>query len=367
MSTISSVGSYRLGAEELSRYAMLREQAVHFAFGAGQRTLPEYFARLDARARAAWAEDLGFHLDFLLPVLEEGDLAPFAAYLVWLAEVLDSRGVPPGSIGKSLDDLAEFFNERMGPAAAPIIAALTDGKAALAANGQARQDYDRLCPTPWPESDAFREAAIKGRHRDAGAALAAAMARSGKNLAEATIHVVQPAMYAVGSLWQQNRVSVAQEHLATALCVTVLAQQMAHASILPANGLRALFACAAGNQHAVGLRMVANAFELDGWDSYFLGESLPTAAIVAQVREIKPHLLGLSASLPQHLRGLRETIAALRAALGKDCPKIMIGGIVFNQFPFLSRPCHADLLATDACSAVADARRLIRGANEDAS
>lgn len=358
--------NYRLSAEALSQFSSLREQAVHFAMATGARAQADYYARLDQRARAAWAEDIGFHLDFILPVLEEGDLAPFASYLVWLSEVLDSRGVPQGSIARSLDDLAEFFMERMGAAAAPIIAALLAGKAAIEGNGKARQDYDRLCPAPWPESEAFREAAIKGRHREAGALLAASLTRAGMSPAEAAIHVVQPAMYDVGRLWQQNRVSVAQEHLATAVSITVLAQQMASAPVPSVNGLRALFACAAGNQHAMGLRMVANAFELDGWDSFFLGENVPASSIIAQVREIRPHLLGLSASLPQHLRTLRETIAALRSALGGDCPKILIGGILFNQFPLLAGPCHADLLGTDACSTVAEARPLFEGLKKSA-
>jgi MerR family transcriptional regulator, light-induced transcriptional regulator len=353
--------SYRLSEEGLSQFSRLRQQAVHFAMEAGARAQAEYYARLDQRARAAWAEDLGFHLDFLLPVLEEGDLAPFASYLVWLADVLDSRGVPPGSIERSLDDFAEFFNQRMGDAAAPINAALQAGKAVIKGSGKTGQHYDRLCPAPWQESEAFREAAIKGRHREASALLAAAIRRTGMTTAEAAIHVVQPAMYEVGRLWQKNRVSVAQEHLATALSVTVLAQQMATAVVPPANGLRALFACAAGNQHAMGLRMVANAFELDGWDTYFLGENVPAASLLAQAREIKPHLLGLSASLPQHLRPLRDTITTLRTALGDDCPKILIGGIVFNQFPLLARHCQADLLGADACATVAEARRMFEG------
>jgi MerR family transcriptional regulator, light-induced transcriptional regulator len=360
MATLPPDGPYRLSQEALSRFTLLREEAVLAGFVAGQRSMPDYYGRLDARGRAACIEDLGFHLDFLLPTLEEGDLTPFSDYLIWLAEVLDSRAVPLTSLFASLGHLAEFFDNRMGDTAAPVVAALIAGKLVIEDGEKRRQYYDRLCPAPWPESEAFREAAIKGRHREAGAVLGASMTRTGKTAAEAAIHVVQPAMYQVGRLWQQNQVSVAQEHLATALCITVLAQQLGAASVPSANGLRALFACAAGNQHAMGLRMVANAFELDGWDTYFLGENVPATSIITQVREIKPHLIGLSASLPQHLRALRDTIAALRTALGSDCPKILIGGIVFNQFPLLARQCHADLLGTDACSSVAEARRLFK-------
>lgn len=366
MTPASPAADYRLAPEALARYHELRDEAIRAAMAAGEKAMPDYYRRLDARGRAACAEDIGFHLDFLLPTLEEGDLSPFSAYLSWLAEVLASRGVPLTSLDASLGHLADFFAASMGTAGDPVVAAL---RAASAQDAATHAKTEENCPAPWPESDAYREAALRGNHREANAALTDSLNRTGTTPARTAIHVIQPALYEIGRLWQQNKVSVAREHLATAVSVTVLAQQMATAAIPPGNGLRALFACPSGNQHALGLRMVANAFELDGWDSYYLGENVPVTSLISQVRELRPHLLGLSATLPQHLRSLRESIAALRAAMGNDCPKILIGGLVFNRFPLLARACHADLLATDAENAVSQARQLfpgtLRGRSDD--
>jgi methanogenic corrinoid protein MtbC1 len=101
--------------------------------------------------------------------------------------------------------------------------------------------------------------------------------------------------------------------------------------------------------------MVADAFEFDGWTVYYLGANTPLASLIAQVREVRPQLIGLSASLPYHLRTLREAIAVLRTVFVDDCPRIAVGGLVFNQFPELAKSIGAELLGGDACAAAAAA------------
>ena len=221
--------------------------------------------------------------------------------------------------------------------------------------GIAAPAYDQPCPVPWEEADAFCDAVLSGNRHEASALFAKALDRE-QSLSRAAVHVIQPALYAVGRRWQANGVSVAQEHLATALAQTVMTQGFGRFDVAPDNGRRALFACMAGNHHTVGLRMVADAFEFDGWTSHYLGANVPLDALVAQIKELRPHLVGLSASLPYHLRGLRETISTLRATFTDDCPYLVVGGLVFNQFPQLAESLGAELLGTDACAAAASIR-----------
>lgn len=334
----------------IERYLALRDAAIAHAFAASSAAYPELLRQLGQRGREACAEDIGYHLDFLRPVLETGDLSSFSAYLGWLSDVLFRRDIPADSLPRSLDDLAEFFATALGSSGAPVVAALTAGKVALA-SGVAAPTYDQPCPLPWGEAGAFCDAVLRGERREASALFSAALER-GQSLSEAAVHVIQPALYAVGRRWQENRVSVAQEHLATALAQTVMSQGFARFATAPDNGRRALFACMAGNQHTVGLRMVADAFEFDGWTAHYLGANTPLPSLIAQVRELRPHLVGLSASLPYHLRGLREAINALRVAFADDCPQLAVGGLVFNQFPLLADALGAEQLGTDACAAV---------------
>ncbi|MCU7376226.1 cobalamin B12-binding domain-containing protein [Paucibacter sp. O1-1] len=345
--------TFQLDPHSVKRYVSLRDEAIAHALAASERAFPEVYARFGAKGREACAEDLGFHLDFLQPTLETGEISPFLAYLGWLAQVLSSRGVPLRSVEQSLDDLVEFFDDRLGEHAAPVVATLTAGKAALQ-RGVVTPTYDRPCPAPHDETIPYAGAALQGRHQAAMALLEGALGRE-QSLPQVAVHVIQPAMYEVGRRWQNNSVSAAQERLATALSQTWMARARSRATAAPDNGLRALFACMAGNHHTLGLRMVADAFELDGWSTSYLGANASLADLVAKVHEIRPQLVGLSASLPQHLRGLREAVQALRAAMREDCPRIVVGGLVFNQFPQLAPWAGAESLGADAVTAAAAA------------
>lgn len=110
-----------------------------------------------------------------------------------------------------------------------------------------------------------------------------------------------------------NTVSVAQEHLATATAQTLLVQLFAAQEPVAPCGRRFLLACVEGNHHALGLRMVADAFELGGWDVACLGANMPARYIAGMTEQVKPELVGLSVSLPQHLRAARQTAATLRS------------------------------------------------------
>src|SRR5690606_21584717 len=90
---------------------------------------------------------------------------------------------------------------------------------------------------------------------------------------------------------------------------------------------RVMLACVEGNEHAIGLRMVADAFQLAGWDVQFLGPNVPTSSLVQQVIESRPNLVGLSVSFPQQLREVRNVITQLSERLGRTRPPVIIGGL----------------------------------------
>ena len=341
---------YLSAPDTLERFLALRADAMDFAMEASVRAYPQVLARVGPRGREVWAEDMAYHLDFLRPTLETGEISPFLAYLAWLSQVLRSRSVPTESLGQALGDFSTFFAQALGSEAAPILAALAAGQQAIQ-DGIAPPAYDRPCPEPWAESLSFCDAALQGQRQQAAAKFGAALERA-ESLAQASVHVIQPALYDVGRRWQTNQVSVAQEHMAAALSQTLMAQAMGRAAVAPDNGQRALFACVPGNHHTIGLRMVADAFELQGWSADYLGANTPTNALLAQVRASRPQLVGLSVSLPQQLRSLRECIGTLQTSLGDGAPRIAVGGLVFNQFPQLASALGVELLGTDACSAV---------------
>jgi methanogenic corrinoid protein MtbC1 len=166
------------------------------------------------------------------------------------------------------------------------------------------------------------------------------------------LDVFQPALREIGRLWQENEITVAEEHLATA--ITEIAMARLYSALLvtsPRPGCTLVAACADGERHEVGLRMVCDLAEEQGWDAVFLGASVPLDSLVAMVRERRPRVVALSASIAPHLPEVRATIHAVRRA-GEPAPFILVGGRPFVDDPDLAPRLGADATARDAAHAV---------------
>ncbi len=292
-------------------------------------------------------------------MLEFGELAPILDYLRWLASVLDARDIPVEHVGLSLDWLAEFFMAHMAPTDAHIVAAaLRAARSGFEASPSLAAAPEPNAPEAWPECEAFEAHLLKGNHRGALETLDATLER-GKGLVEAEMHVVQPALYRIGQKWQGNTVTVAQEHLSTSIASMAMTRGLLQAETPPLNGRKVLLACVQGNNHAVGLQMVADAFQLGGWDVQLLGANVPTASLVAHVGTWQPDVLGLSVSFPQQLPVVKDIVARLTKSFGDARPRIMAGGLAINRFERLAAMVGSDAWSTNAAAALATGERLV--------
>ena len=142
---------------------------------------------------------------------------------------------------------------------------------------------------------------------------------------DVVLHVLQPAQYEIGRLWEENRISVAQEHLATAVTQLVLAHLYPHLPRAARRGLTVIVATVEGELHDMGARVTADFLEMAGYDVRYLGASVPADHLVAMIAEQRPHLLALSTTLPTHLPMLERTVGIVCAATDGALP-ILLGG-----------------------------------------
>jgi MerR family transcriptional regulator, light-induced transcriptional regulator len=124
-------------------------------------------------------------------------------------------------------------------------------------------------------------------------------------------------------------------------------------AIPEASGRTLIAACTETERHELGLRMLCDFLELDGWETVFLGASVPADSLARMVRARQPDAVALSASITPHLPQLRDTIARVREAAGAAQPLILAGGRPFLEQPQLAAALGADLTASDAAEAAA--------------
>lgn len=205
--------------------------------------------------------------------------------------------------------------------------------------------------TPAEVCGRYLAAVLAGDRRAALAVVDDAVA-AGVGVRALYLEVFQPAMREIGRLWQENRITVADEHLATAITQAAMARlydQLFQGA--PAPGPLLVAACADQERHELGLRMICDVLEMEGWDTVFLGASVPVEDLVRMVLDREPQVVALSASITPHVARVREAVSAIRAAVPHGGPMIVVGGRAFMDDPGLAGRLGADLTARDALEA----------------
>ncbi len=141
-------------------------------------------------------------------------------------------------------------------------------------------------------------------------------------------NLFQRSMYRVGELWENNRITVATEHLSTSITESLL--NLAYPSIFARERIdrKVVISCAANEFHQIGGKMVADIFELNGWDGYFLGANSPIEETARFIHETRPDIVGFSLSILSNLDHLKGGIEVFRS----DFPNLdlLIGGQAFR-------------------------------------
>ena len=164
--------------------------------------------------------------------------------------------------------------------------------------------------------------------------------------------IVTRSLVEVGRRWEMGELSVADEHVATAVVQSVVASFYPSFPWAP-EGPKGVVACVSGERHELGARIAADMLSYDGWNVTFVGADVPQDALLALVARERPRLVGLSIALPERLPELRETIAQLRKLA--PAPKLLVGGRAISSIDTAG-------LAVDAVAiSAADSVMLTRG------
>jgi MerR family transcriptional regulator, light-induced transcriptional regulator len=198
--------------------------------------------------------------------------------------------------------------------------------------------------------DVFLAAVAAGDRRRAMAAVDGGR-QGGLDMRTLYLGVLQPALREVGRRWETGAMTVAQEHLATAITQTAMSRLAGEHFRDTEGGPVLIAACVGAERHALGLRMVCDLLELEGWTSLYLGPTVPAGDLARMVAERRPQAVALSVSLPPHLLGARTAIGDIRA-LGPPQPVVLVGGRAVAG-PEIAQRLGADLTASDAGEAVA--------------
>ena len=333
----------------------LAEAVVACEFG----RYPQVRARYGPRGGAAMRQDAYTQFEHLAAALDVDSPLLFDDHVAWFKQLQLHRGACVDDLDHHLGCMAEALrSQSRGTALAAALQMISGARERLAVMpGTTASIIDLGRPLSTLAHDYMR--ALLGGYRQSAARLVFDAAERGESLAHLYLQVFQPALREIGRLWLTNQISVAQEHFCSAATQILMAQLLPRAPDAAHNGRSVIVCCVAGEMHDLGARMVADLFEMAGWDGYFCGANTPHEAIAQAAVERGAEVLAVSASMDLHLRSVRELISRVRSDARCAALSVIVGGHPFDVDPALWQKVGADGTAPDAGAAVALAERCL--------
>lgn len=345
----------KIRPESASGYVCARDAMVD-QVNAEMTAHPDISALTGGNPPAMMYSNHRHHVEFLSTVLQFGRYEMLANMLPWVYRAYRSHGFSFAYFPLALEAWKKAVIKHVGADAG--ILAVYDW---MLENHSLMMELAALLPESegsYPE--------LADRRRVFGARLLAGDYASCLQIAESVLAedqgqellymgLIQPVMYDIGRLWEQDKISAAEEHLATSVVGRVLAAL--YAKIPQAGTIRgkAVVSSAPNEYHELGARMLADLLEADGWDVLFLGANTPAEELLSLLSKTQPRFLALSLTMPFGLDKVAGIISRIRANPELGGIKVMVGGAAFNMDPGLWCQIGADAWAENPRAAIEQA------------
>jgi len=175
------------------------------------------------------------------------------------------------------------------------------------------------------------------------------------------LDLLAPTARALGEMWVDDECTFVDVTLGVSrlqLVLRDLSQMFVRDRAESALAGRVLLACMPGEQHSLGLFMVAEFFIRDGW-GVRVGPPLAEHDLLADVRSSWYDVVGFSVSCDSRIDQLKREIGRVRKASRNPRLLVMAGGNAFNVQPDLVARVGADASAVNAELAPERARQLM--------
>lgn len=317
-------------------------------------TLDASLAQRYPGARADQAlEDIRTNLAYLSEALQAFHSSLFLHYVEWLDGMLTARRIPAVDLMQSLICTKAVLRKYLSVEVNLLAESYLNEAIDLLRDPEMRlrQDVDAEQHLLIPERDHYLNLLLQSKRQDAYRFILR-LRKERLSLQDIYLHIFQGSQYLIGQMWQENKISVAQEHYCTAVTQHIMSLLLPDIFLGPKNGLKMLACCTEGELHELGLRMVTDFFEMDGWDTYFIGANTPIESTLDLIRSQRIQLVAISTTMTYHVSKVRTIIARIRASFHHTDLKIIVGGFPFRVSPGLWKQVGADGFGNNAREAL---------------
>jgi methanogenic corrinoid protein MtbC1 len=319
---------------------------------------PQLETTYGPRGRAKSIQDTNYHLQYLAEAITAASPPLFYEYMAWAKILLAARHVDPADLLLNLELIRDTLQAQLPAAAWAEAAPFVKGALERLPHAPVTQASFIVPQAPFFELASQYLSALLSADRPRASRLILDAVQHGTSIRDVYLHVFQPCQHEIGRLWQINQASVAQEHFCTAATQMIMSQLYPYLFAAAKHGRRLVATAVGGELHEIGVRMVADLLEMDGWDTYYLGANTPAESVRQAVADRQADVVAISATLVANIGAVAELISYLRASPQPFRAKILVGGYPFNLTEGLWRRVGADGFARSAQEVNAVAARL---------
>ncbi len=297
-------------------------------------------------------KDVAWILSFLAESLWASQPVLFEEFVSWLKTFLTSVRVPMKDVAESMELIKYRINLICTPEENLIVNSTLTRAVSILLSEDQKMSIPAMDNHLTPLAQNYLENVLKGNRNNA-LSLILNEVTSGVLIQDIYLQVFQPVQYEIGRLWQTNKISVAQEHYCTGATQLVMSQLYPYLFTGEKKNRKMVTTCVSGELHEMGARMVTDFFEMNGWDTYYLGANMPIDGVISFLHDNKPQCLAISATMTFHVSSVKEMISRIRLSpvVASDL-KIMVGGYPFKVAEGLWKEVGADGYALSAAEAV---------------
>lgn len=298
------------------------------------------------------------HVAFILEVIALNDFELLARTLPWVYRAYHNQGVHYDYFKIELQAWINAIEKELESDKAVPIIALYQWMISQHVNIIELSEHEETLSNHEPSADPWSSVkneflvALNARDHEQCLGICQQMLSKGVSLPEICQYIVYPVMVEVGVRWENGKLSVAGEHQATAIANKVISGLYFLEEKPQTTHSTAVVTAIPGERHEMGAWIISICLELDGWDVIYLGADTPRSDIVATAEKNNVDLIALSIAMPFGISMTRKLIADLRSCNAISSAKIMVGGGLFQRFPFLAERLDIDASFNDCIEAL---------------
>lgn len=155
-------------------------------------------------------------------------------------------------------------------------------------------------------------------------------------------NILEKVLKEVGVLWEKGTIDVWKEHFISEVTIDLM-REIKFREKKRNHESTSIIALNSGPEvHNIGLRMISDILELEGFHVIYLGSNVPVQSLIKAIHTEKPKFIAISVTLEYHIDSAIYMIAAIKDYFGKNSPKIIIGGSAFINYDKVCERTGAD-------------------------